>query len=144
MISKNNKIVISFLPFILLICSFIAINLFSRVEPNSFDQNWTTRRFIIGLFVFTSISFLPSLLQLSFNSEFPFISGNLSHHSFQNQSSHEMKFNNHSICTGCFGTSVSILLGNTLLLLYFFSDTEFVGTQMTFFLWSILSFVYLQ
>ncbi len=132
--SKNKKIVLSILPFLLLLGSFVLINVFSNIDPPSLDRNWTTRQLVIGLFVFTSLSFLPGLLQLSFRIEFPFISVNLSHHTLENQYSHEMKFKSRSICTGCFGTSISILLGNTLLLLYFFNGTEFFRIQMSFFL----------
>ncbi|MCK4847978.1 MAG: hypothetical protein KAT16_03025 [Candidatus Heimdallarchaeota archaeon] len=110
------------------------INVLSGVEPNSLDQNWTTRQLIIGLFMFTSLSFLPSLLHLSTIADFPFFQINLSHHSTQNQESHELYFNNHSICTGCFGTSISILLGNTLLTFYFFSDSVFYDLTMIFLL----------
>ena len=143
MVSKKNRIAISFLPFIILFCSFLAINIFSTVESTSLDQSWTFRQLIIGLFVFTSLSFLPGLLQLSIRTEFPFISVNLSHHPLQTQNYHEMKFNNHSICTGCFGTSISILLGNTLLLLYFFNGTELFSTQMTSFLFLLGTFLIL-
>jgi len=131
---KNKKIVLSFLPFLLLLGSFIGLNIFSNVEPTSLDQDWTTRQLIIGLFVFTSLSFLPSLLQPKIHPEFPFIHVNLSHHSFQTLNLHEIKIKNYSFCTGCFGTSISILLGSILLLLYFFSGTELVSTQMSFFL----------
>ena len=132
--SKNKKIVLSFLPFLLLLCSVIVIYFFSSIEPPSLDQDWATRQLVIGLFVFTSLSFIPNLLQLSVHAEFPFVYSNLSHHSFQIHNSHEMIFKNHSICTGCFGTFISILLGNTLLLLYFFSGTEFFNAQMASFL----------
>ena len=132
--SQNKKILISFLPFLLLLGSFIVLNTFSGVESNPLDQNWSTRQLIIGLFVFTSLSFLPSLLHLSSRVDFPFFSVNLSHHSTQSLESHEINFNNHLICTGCFGTSISILLGNTLLLLYFFSNSEFSDSTGTFFL----------
>lgn len=134
MISQNKKILFSFLPFLLLFGSFMIINVLSGVEPNSLDQNWTTRQLIIGLFMFTSLSFLPSLLHLSTIADFPFFQINLSHHSAQNQESHELHFDNHSICTGCFGTSISILLGNTFLLFYFFSDSEFNDSTMITFL----------
>jgi hypothetical protein len=140
---KNKKIVLSFLPFLLLLCSFISITVFSRVEPNSLDQSWTTRQLIIGLFVFTSLSFLPRLLHLYIRSEFPFIYVNLSHHSLKSQKYHEMKFNNQSICAGCFGTSIGILLGNTFLLLYFFGGTELFNTQISFFLFFLGVFLIL-
>jgi len=132
--SQNKKIFISFLPFLLLFGSFILINVLSGIEPNPLDQNWRTRQLILGLFVFTSLSFLPNLLHLSSRSDFPFFRINFSHHSALNQKSHEFIFKNHSICTGCFGTFISILIGNTLLLFYFLSDSEFLDSTMTLFL----------
>lgn len=141
--SNNKKILLIFLPFLLLFGSFVLINALSGVESNPIDQDWRTRQLVIGLFVFTSLSFLPGLLQIASSTDFPFFQVNLSHHSNQTQESHEMIFNNHLICTGCLGTSISILLGNALLLLYFFSGFEFFNETINFWLFLLGSILIL-
>ena len=135
--SRHKKVLISVVPFLFLIGSFLVINVLSSVEANSLDQDWRTRKLILGLFMFASISFLPSLLQISFSSNFPFISMNLSHHDSQKRKLHELRFKNHSICTGCFGTSLSTIFGNVILIFYFFNDSDFFNYDLSiFFLFS--------
>ena len=130
--SVKKKIILSFLPFFLLLGSFLAINIFSTIQSPPLDQYWSTRQLIIGLFMFTSLSFLPSLLQISSQSEFPFVNINLSHHTLEIRNSHEIKFKDYSFCTGCFGTIISILLANLTLLIYFLGDTTFFNIQTYF------------
>ena len=122
--NQHNKVVTAVLPFLFLLGSLMVIFILSRLEPNTIDQDWRTRQLIIGLFIFTGVYFLPSLLKVSFASDFPFIKMNLSHHSYQGQDSHEMNFKGFSVCVGCFGTSISILFGNFFLLVYFFRSLE--------------------
>jgi len=121
---QQKKITYVFLPFILLIFSFSVLNIMSEIKPSPLDTLWTTRQLIIGLFIFVSLSFIPSFAKLSFSFSYPWISVNLSHHT-DNQKAHELVIREKSICVGCFGSSMSILLANCCLLLYFYLPSIF-------------------
>jgi len=130
----QKKILIASAPFFFFVGNMLLIGVLSSIESNPLDSEWKTRQLIIGLFIFTGISILPKLLHLFIHSNFPFLKVNLSHHTPQQRNSHELSFYNVSICTGCFGTAISIILGSILLLLYFFNPQLFESIQISFLL----------
>jgi hypothetical protein len=116
----QQKMLIAFAPFLFFVGNMLLIGALSTIESSPLDSDWKTRQLIIGLYIFTGISFLPRLLHLSTCSTFPFLKINLSHHTLQRHNSHELSFYNASVCTGCLGTAISIILGSIILLLYFY------------------------
>ncbi|PWI47847.1 hypothetical protein CEE45_09395 [Candidatus Heimdallarchaeota archaeon B3_Heim] len=122
--SQPKKLLYVLFPFIVLIISLIVINLLSMIESDPLDTIWTTRQLVIGLFIFVGFTFIPGFLQLSFRNSLPWFFVSLSHHS-GSMKNHELVYKNHSICAGCFGSTLSIFLSNTCLLLYFFFPSSF-------------------
>ena len=122
--SQPKKILFLLFPFIVLLVSFLVITLLSNIESDPLDTIWTTRQLVIGLYIFVGFSFIPGFLQLSFQNSSPWLVVNLSHHS-GSLKIHELVYKNRSICTGCLGSVISVLLGNSFLLLYFFLPSFF-------------------
>jgi hypothetical protein len=126
----QKKILIATAPFLFFIVNMFIIGILSDIESDPLDSDWKTRQIILALYVFTGISFLPRLLQLSTQSNFPFLKANLSHHSPQHRNSHELPFYDILICTGCVGTTCSIILGSLILLLYLFTPYLFSSVHI--------------
>ena len=127
---QQKKISYVFLPFIVMILSFLLLSVLSEIEPDPLDSVWTTRQLVIGLFIFTSFSFIPGFLHLSFRYSYPWMSVNLSHHP-ESQKDHELNIRGTSICTGCFGSTASIILANSSLIVYFYLPSVFQKVNAT-------------
>lgn len=85
------------------------------------DEDWITRQFVLGMFMFTGFTIIPSLLHfhLVFSKGLPFFQINLSHHPPSLQISHEIQIKNYSICSGCIGSVFSIIITEAIFLGYF-------------------------
>jgi len=85
------------------------------------DEDWITRQFVLGMFMFAGFTIIPSLLhfQLAFSKGLPFFQINLSHHPPSLQIYHEIQIKNHSICSGCIGSVFSIIITEIIFLGYF-------------------------
>ncbi len=130
---QRKKVLLVFFPFLILILTFLVIRFLSEFDSNPLDATWTLRQLILGLFIFTSFSFIPRFIQLYFLNSFPWVSVNLSHHR-GSLKSHELKYKNHSFCTGCTGSVISILIANSCLILYFYIPSIFssIDTSLLF------------
>jgi hypothetical protein len=100
------------------------------------DKDWGTRQFLIGIFMFTGLTIIPRLLhfQLVFSGVIPSCKINLCHHSPLLQADHEIQLWNYSICSGCLGSIMSIVLAEFLFLAYFINPTGFSDNFSTVFL----------
>ncbi|MFX0183536.1 MAG: hypothetical protein ACFE95_10685 [Candidatus Hodarchaeota archaeon] len=116
-----KTILISSGPFFTLIISILIIGILTYDYSNPLDTDWTTRQFVLGMFMFAALSIIPRLLhiRLFLLGKTPYITINLSHHSPDLQIAHEFKFRTHSICSGCFGSFLGILLAEAIFLVYF-------------------------
>ncbi len=126
----KKKISFLLVPFFVLLISILLLNILSLIEPDPMDTIWETRQLIIGLFVFTSFSFIPGFIQLSFLNSYPWLHVNLSHHSDLFKK-HELRYKNSYFCVGCLGSTISILLGNCILILYFYFPSSFSTINVT-------------
>ncbi|MHA1993364.1 MAG: hypothetical protein ACW97Z_02370 [Candidatus Hodarchaeales archaeon] len=122
---NQKKLLYVFLPFIVLLVTLLLINILSTIDSDPMDSFWTTRQLVIGLFIFTSSSFIPGFLHLAFHYSYPWVSINLSHHR-GSHSVHELNIKGNSICTGCLGSTVSIILANSSLIIYFYFPSFFL------------------
>lgn len=113
------RLLYSTIPFLILFSSFFILDFLHQINPDPIDSEWTSRQLILGLFIFISFSFIPRFLKLSLNREFPYFHFSLSHHAPSHRSDHELRISNQWLCTGCVGTSFSLILGNSLLITYF-------------------------
>jgi hypothetical protein len=86
--------------------------------------------------MFAGLTIIPRLIhfKLLISHGRPFFYVNLSHHPPSLQNSHEFGFRTHSICSGCFGSLLSILFAEFLFLVYFI----FTGLFLDFFAWNYL------
>ncbi|MFX1283837.1 MAG: hypothetical protein ACFFB5_09280 [Promethearchaeota archaeon] len=114
-------------PFIILIISFIIITVLNNSYSSPLDEEWITRQFLIGMFMFAGLAIIPRLLQLHlyFSGVIPSYTVNLCHHAPFLQTNHEFKIGSYSICSGCFGSVLSILIAEFILLVYFLSPNLF-------------------
>jgi hypothetical protein len=126
----QKKISFVFVPFLILLVSLLLLNILSSIESDAMDTIWETRQLIIGLFVFTGFSFIPGFIQLSFFNSYPWFNVNLSHHS-DSLRKHELRYQNSYFCVGCLGSSISILLANLLLILYFYFPSFYLTYNPT-------------
>jgi hypothetical protein len=91
------------------------------------DKDWVTRQFLIGMFMFAGLTIIPRLLhfQVFFSGVIPSFRLDLSHHSPLLQGDHEFQLGNHSICSGCLGSTLSIILAELLFFAYFINPSWF-------------------
>ena len=124
--SKNQLFIIC-IPFSVLILSILVISLLISNYSSPPDKDWITRQFIIGMFMFTGLTIVPRLLQLQlvFSGGIPFCTLNLSHHPPEIQKSHEFQIKDYSICSGCFGSFLSIIFSEFIFLVYFLNPQIF-------------------
>jgi hypothetical protein len=117
-----KTILISSGPFFTLIISIITISILTYDYSNPLDADWTTRQFVLGMFMFAALTIIPRLLHLQFFffGKTPYVIINLSHHAPDLQLAHEFKLKTHSICSGCFGSFLGILLAETIFLVYLY------------------------
>jgi hypothetical protein len=74
------------------------------------------------MFIFAGLTIIPGLLQLRVNlsNGVPVFQINLTHHPSELQSTHEFQLGeNISICTGCFGSFLSIIVAEVIFSAYF-------------------------
>lgn len=128
MVNTGKKAFLSSLPFFVLITSLLLIQII-RDSFSLLDNDWSTRQFILGFFIFTGLTIIPNLLHLRvyFSRSLPIFLLNLSHHPIDIRSSHEFKIGNFWICSGCFGSFLGILLGETFFSVYFLNRSVYQG-----------------
>lgn len=87
--------------------------------------------------MFAALTIVPRLLQLRISTinGIPRMDLNLSHHSIELQDSHEFKFRSLSICSGCFGSFLGIMISEIIFAGYFLSILSFDEKLMTIFFW---------
>ncbi|UCG04515.1 MAG: hypothetical protein JSW11_11130 [Candidatus Heimdallarchaeota archaeon] len=120
-------------PFSVLIVSICIATILTRDISSPLDEDWITRQFLIGMFMFAGLSIIPRLLhfQFSFSGLFPSCRIDLNHHPPPLQVDHEFQLGEHSICSGCVGSFLSIVFAELLFLMYFlypnwFSNNSFI------------------
>jgi len=131
-------------PYIILIISIFLVSILTNSYSSPLDEEWITRKFLIGMFMFAGLTIIPRLLQLHlyFSGVIPSCTVNLSHHPPLLQTSHEFKLRSYSICSGCFGSFISILMAEFIFLGYFLSPNLFnTDLTMVFFLIGLLLIV---
>ncbi|MHA2246415.1 MAG: hypothetical protein ACXADY_15855 [Candidatus Hodarchaeales archaeon] len=114
-------------PFSVFIISVFVATILTQSYSNPLDEDWITRQFLIGMFMFVGLTIIPRLLhlQLFFSGAIPSCTINLCHHPPTLQTTHEFNIRSYSICSGCFGTLLSILLAEFIFLGYFLNPNLF-------------------
>ena len=114
-------------PFIMLISSIFIVTILTHNYSSPLDEDWTTRQFLIGMFMFTGLTIVPRLLhlQLVFSGVIPSCTMNLNHHPPSLCLTHEIQIGTHSICSGCFGSFLSLLIAEFIFLGYFIDPNLF-------------------
>ncbi|MFW9906548.1 MAG: hypothetical protein ACFFFH_19735 [Candidatus Thorarchaeota archaeon] len=132
-----KKVIIIGTPFSILIISIYISTLLNHILTSPMDKDWVTRQFLIGMFMFAGLTIIPRLLhfQLFFSGVIPSFKINLSHHSPSLQSEHEFRLGNQSVCSGCMGSILSIIIAELLFLAYFIKPSWF---SQTFTIWFFL------
>ncbi len=139
--SSLEKALIISIPFSVLIFSILVVSFLIHDYSNPLDEDWITRQFLIGMFMFTGLTIVPGLLhlQLIFSGRIPFCIMNLSHHPPSIRHTHEFQFRDHSICSGCFGSFLSIIISEFIFLGYFLNPHIFHDNlAMIFFLMGLI------
>ncbi len=128
MVNTSKKVFFSILPFFVLITCLLLIQIL-RDSFSLLDNEWPTRQFILGFFIFAGLTVIPNLLHLRvyFSGYFPTFLLNLSHHPIDIRSSHEFQMWNFWICSGCFGSFIGIIVGETFFSLYFLNRSVYQG-----------------
>ena len=114
-------------PFSVFIISVFVATILTHSYSNPLDEDWITRQFLIGMFMFAGLTIIPRLLhfQMLFSGMIPSCKVNLCHHPPSLRSTHEFQIGTHSICSGCFGSFLSILLADFIFLGYFLNPNLF-------------------
>ncbi|MFX0122372.1 MAG: hypothetical protein ACFFAE_01960 [Candidatus Hodarchaeota archaeon] len=119
--NPSIKALIIGIPFSILIISIYIATFLTQNLSSPLDEDWVTRKFLIGIFMFAGATIIPRLLHLEL-----FITGliprcriNLSHHPPLLRGDHEFQIKSYFICSGCFGSFLSIVLAELLFLMYF-------------------------
>ena len=122
-------------PFFTLIISIYLSTLLTHFLTSPLDKDWVTRQFLIGMFMFAGLTIIPRLLhiQIFFSGAIPSFRLDLSHHSPSLQGDHEFQLKKYSICSGCLGSTLSIILAEFLFLSYFINPSWFPQTFRIYF-----------
>jgi hypothetical protein len=122
-----KKTLIISTPFSLLIISILLATLLTHNISSPLDEDWVTRQFVIGMFMFVGLTIIPRLLHLEifFSGLIPRCRINLSHHPPLLRVDHEFRLGTYSICSGGFGSFLSIILAESIFLVYFFYPNWF-------------------
>ena len=109
-------IILSIIPFLILIPSFLLININQNLKEKSTSLN----QYYFLVLMLIGLTFIPGFLQIriSFENKHFKISYNLTHHPPELIIAHEAFIRGKSICLGCFGGFIGLVLGEGLLLLY--------------------------
>ncbi len=108
-------------PFSVFIISIFVVTILTHSYSSPLDEDWINRQFLIGMFMFTGLTIIPRLLhmQLFLSGVIPSLKTNLGHHPPSLQTTHEIQIRGHSICSGCFGSFLSITISEFIFLVYF-------------------------
>lgn len=114
-------------PFSVVVISIFVVTILTHSYSSLLDKDWINRQFLIGMFMFTGLTIIPRLLhiQLFLSGVIPSLKTNLGHHPPSLQSTHEIQIKGHSICSGCFGSFLSILIAEMIFFLYFLNPLLF-------------------
>ncbi len=125
--SSLKKALIISTPFSVLIFSVLVVSFLFHDYSNPLDEDWITRQFLLGMFMFTGLTIIPRLLhlQLIFSRGRPSCSMNLSHHPPSIRHTHEFQIRDYSICSGCFGSFLGIIISEFIFLGYFLNPHIF-------------------
>jgi hypothetical protein len=125
---SSKKIVFSVFPFFALIISLSLLQII-HTHFSLLDNEWPIRQFVLGFFIIAGIAIIPNLLHMRtyFSGSVPSFQFNLTHHSDDIRGMHEFKFNEYWVCSGCFGSFIGILIGETIFLSYFLNRSIFQG-----------------
>lgn len=126
----TKKALIIVTPFSVSIISLLVATFLTYNYSSPIDEDWVTRQFLIGMFMVAGVAIIPRLLhfQLFFSGLIPSCVINLSHHPPSLRANHEFQIGTHSICSGCFGNFLSILLAELLFFMYFMKPNLFPNT----------------
>ncbi len=129
-----QKLLIGLFPLIFFWSSLGFVSIVVQFNTSTLDMSWGVRKFVFGIFIFLGVSIIPNLLHLEiYIPKFvPKISIHLSHHPTELKDDHEFKMKDKSICSGCFGSFIGLVINTLLLTLYFFIPSLFNAK------WSIL------
>ncbi|MFX0206947.1 MAG: hypothetical protein ACFFDT_13250 [Candidatus Hodarchaeota archaeon] len=123
-------------PFVVLIISFFIVSILTHSYSSPSDEEWVTRQFLIGMIMFAGFTIIPRLIhfQLFFSGMIPSCTINLCHHPPLLHTTHEFKIGSYSICSGCFGSLLSILIAEFIFLGYFVRINLFDKELITIYL----------
>lgn len=115
-----TKLVVGIFPFLVFVASVLLLTVLIPKPQTGLDRQWATRLFVIGLIVFAGITIIPDLLQLHvfWTRNGPRLRIKLSHHTPSLRQSHEIRLRGTSVCMGCFGSFLGILVTEIVFLLY--------------------------
>lgn len=123
----TKKALIIGTPFFVLMISILVATFLTKYLSSPIDEDWVTRQFLIGMFMLAGLAIIPRLLhfQLFFSGLIPSCVINLSHHPPSLRANHEFQVGTHSICSGCFGSFLSIILAKLIFATYFLNPNLF-------------------